>query len=432
MMKPRAITDVLAEERCHPMPDHEYLLSSYDYRLPQELIAQRAAEPRDSSRLMVSNADGSIDHRIFPDLPVFLEKGDVLVINESRVIPARMYGRKPTGGKVEILLISREEDDGSAGTVGTVDTIGAAGTIGEAGAIGTGPGPKPNESGAAAISDGKETWSCMLKGKRLGPGIVIELPGGASCRILEKRAGHEDDILPRVEFNVPGESLEDYLERHGEMPLPPYIKTRLDDQDRYQTVYAHPGKKGSVAAPTAGLHFTEELLDSIRDTGVHIAKVTLHVSIGTFRPVRAEDVREHRMDEEYCMLDGKNAAVINHALEGGGRLFPVGTTTVKTLETVLRKTGAPAHGTAGGASEHEKGFPRFKPWAGASDLFIYPPFEFLSPIKAMLTNFHLPKSTLLMLVSAFAGRERILDAYREAVAQRYRFFSFGDAMLIFR
>jgi len=399
--------------RWHNMPDtsrENFLLSSYDYRLPDGLIAQRAAEPRDSSRLMVSRADGSLEHRIFSDLPDYLEKGDVLVLNESKVIPARLQGNKPTGGKVEILLIERAGGNGERGGTGAAD-------------------------GAAPGADtGNGTWKCMLKGKNLKRGTIIELPGGASCRILEKGTGHENGILPVVEFDPKASAdLHAFLDAHGEMPLPPYIKTRLHDRERYQTVYAHPGKRGSVAAPTAGLHFTPGLLAKIRAMGVHIARVTLHVSIGTFRPVRVDDVREHRMDEESCMLDRADADMMNNALDAGGRLFPVGTTTVKTLETILRNTGAPSPGEniSKGAAKNERGFPRFEPWAGASDLFIYPPYEFLSPIHAMLTNFHLPGSTLLMLVSAFAGRERILDAYREAVARRYGFFSFGDAMLIY-
>jgi len=317
-------------------------LSDYDYSLPKELIAQEPLKDRSKSRLMVLFKD-KIEHRRFFEVIEYLNKGDTLVINDSKVIPAKLKGRKPTGGKIEVLLLKEIE---------------------------------------------KNAWECLIKGKNLREGtklIFKDIEG----KIIKR------DRKFVVEFNV--EDMRAYLEKHGEMPLPPYIKKELKEKNRYQTIYAR--KEGSVAAPTAGLHFSKELLNEIRKKGINIAPITLHVSIGTFAPVRSQDITKHKMEAEYFEISKESAEIINKTK---GKVIAVGTTVVKALESSSRNGEVvPLHG-----------------W---SDLFIYPPYEFKSPIKALITNFHLPKSTLLMLVCAFAGRERIFKAYRQAIAEKYRF-----------
>lgn len=332
-------------------------LSEFDYHLPKELIAQSPLEPRDSSRLMVLGRQ--IEHRFFPDILDYFENGDTLVLNDSRVIPAKLLGKKSTGGQVEALVVSRAD----AG------------------------------------------YECMIRGKNIHEGTKLHF-GELEATVLQ--------ILERpntnrylVNFNCNG-NLPDILEKIGEAPLPPYIKQKLENKNRYQTVYSR--EKGSIAAPTAGLHFTNELLEKIKEKGVNIAYVTLHVSPGTFTPVKAEDIETHIMEPEYISIRKENAEMINGTK---GKLIAAGTTTVKALESSF---------IDGKIVENE----------GFSELFIYPPYRFKSRIDAMITNFHLPKSTLFMLVSAFAGRERLMEAYKEAILDSYRFYSFGDAMLVFR
>jgi len=332
-------------------------LSDFDYHLPKELIAQSPIEPRDSSRLMVVGS--GIEHQLFSDIPDQFEKGDTLVLNDSRVIPAKLKGKKSTGGQIEALVVSKSD----AG------------------------------------------YECLIRGKKIREGTKLDFGEleATVLQILEKP--NTNRYL--VNFNCNG-SLPDILERIGDAPLPPYIKQKLDDKNRYQTVYSR--EKGSIAAPTAGLHFTDELLERISAKGVNIAYVTLHVSLGTFTPVKAEDIEEHIMEPEYISIRRENADIINATK---GKLIAAGTTTVKALESSC---------IDGKIVEND----------GFSQLFIYPPYEFRSKIDAMITNFHLPKSTLLMLVGAFAGRERLMSAYKEAILHSYRFYSFGDAMLISR
>lgn len=344
-------------------------VTDFDYHLPEELIAQTPAEPRDASRLMVlSRADDSVRHMMFRDLPGLLRPGDCLVLNDSRVLPARLSGRRPAGGKAEVLLL------------------------------------RPL---------GGDLWTALVKpARRLCPGTAIRFGDGApalEAAVVERREGGEAVLrLQPTPAAAAGLTVEQLIHRLGEPPLPPYIRSRLDDPERYQTVYAR--VEGSVAAPTAGLHFTPHLLERIRAGGVSIAWVTLHVGPGTFRPVTAETVEEHRMHPEYYELPPGEAAVINAARKAGGRVVAVGTTAARTLETCAGEGGV-------------------RPGRGWTSLFIYPGHRFTA-IDGLLTNFHLPRSTLLMLVSAFAGRERVLAAYAEAVRCGYRFFSFGDAMLI--
>ncbi len=332
-------------------------LCEFDYYLPKELIAQSPIEPRDASRLMVVGSE--IRHRYFRDITDYLEKGDTLVLNDSRVIPAKLKGKKSTGGHVEALVVSKR-------------------------------------SGG---------YECLIQGKNIHEGTMLYF-GELEATVLEVK---KDNSGARymVEFNCNG-NLNDILERVGEAPLPPYIKQKLEDRERYQTVYAR--KNGSIAAPTAGLHFTDELLDRIKKKGVTLAYVTLHVSPGTFTPVKAENIEEHIMESEYVSVSQKNADIINTT---EGKLIAAGTTTAKALESSC---------VDGRITTKED----------LSRLFIYPPYRFKSRIDALITNFHLPKSTLLMLVSAFAGRERLLRAYSEAISNSYRFYSFGDAMLVFR
>lgn len=337
--------------------------SDFDYHLPEELIAQTPMEPRDHSRLLVYNrADQGIQHLHFYDLPRFLRKGDVLVINETKVIPARLLGEKEdTGVPVELLLLKRLERD---------------------------------------------VWEALVRpGRRLKPGAICTFGGGLlKAEIIETA----EDGGRKVRFHYNG-VFEEILDQLGQMPLPPYIHEKLQDQTRYQTVYAR--EEGSAAAPTAGLHFTPELMERIRSMGVEIVPVVLHVGLGTFRPVKVEDVSQHHMHVEHYEVSPEAARRINQARANGGRCICVGTTSVRTLETVTGEDGL------------------VKAQSGDTGIFIMPGYTFHAT-DALITNFHLPQSTLLMLISALMGREEALRVYEEAVRQRYRFFSFGDAMLI--
>lgn len=332
------------------------------YDLPEELIAQTPLERRDASRLMVMDRrTGVVTHRHFYDLIDYLKPGDCLVMNDSRVLPARLLGHRPTGGAVEVLLLR---------------------------------------------DLGNKHWECLCKpGRKMQAGSeVIFGNGELTATVREVR----EDGNRIVEFHYEGIFLE-VLERLGRMPLPPYIKAELEDQERYQTVYSR--EVGSAAAPTAGLHFTKELLEKIREKGVKEAFVTLHVGLGTFRPVKAEEVTDHHMHAELCMMNAETAELLNRTKAEGGRIICVGTTSCRTLESLVNEDGT---------------FQAASKW---TDIFIYPGYTFKA-MDGLITNFHLPESTLVMLVSAFAGREHVLAAYEEAVRQRYRFFSFGDAMCI--
>lgn len=337
--------------------------SDFNYDLPQELIAQTPLERRDGSRLMTLNRQtGEISHRHFFDLTEYLRPGDTLVLNDSRVLPARLYGkRNPTGGAVELLLL-KEQTDGS--------------------------------------------WECLARpGRKLKPGEqVLFGEGELTATILEDLG----EGKKRVAFHYEGIFLE-VLERLGKMPLPPYIKEELQNGERYQTVYSK--VVGSAAAPTAGLHFTPELLEKIQAMGVNIAYVTLHVGLGTFRPVAVEDVQSHHMHSEFCMISAETAEILNNTKKNGGRIVCVGTTSCRTLESFASEDGT------------------FRESSGWTEIFIYPGYRFKA-MDALVTNFHLPESTLLMLVSAFAGKDHVMAAYEEAVKEKYRFFSFGDAMFI--
>ncbi|NOY98183.1 MAG: tRNA preQ1(34) S-adenosylmethionine ribosyltransferase-isomerase QueA, partial [Chloroflexi bacterium] len=337
--------------------------SDFDYTLPQESIAQTPAEPRDSSRLLVLHREsGEIEHLTFREIGAYLRPGDLLVLNETRVIPARVYARKETGGKVELLLLRKEDD---------------------------------------------LTWRCLVGGKGLRAGKGIRVENGPAAEIMDVLDGAER----LVKFAEP---IEPYFPQVGNVPLPPYIHEKLDDPERYQTVYAR--DPGSAAAPTAGLHFTPHLLDALQADGVGIARVTLHVGLDTFAPVTEDDPSEHKIHTEWCQVTPQAAEKINAAKQAGGRIVAVGTTSVRTLESAARQTADRRRETV-------------VPFTGPTDLFILPGYQF-RVVDAMITNFHLPKSTLLMLVSAFAGRERILQTYEVAKQEGYRFYSFGDAMLI--
>lgn len=336
--------------------------SDFYYDLPEELIAQTPLERRDASRLMVlDRRTGEVTHRHFYDIVEYLQPGDCLVMNDSRVLPARLMGHRPTGGVVEVLLLR---------------------------------------------DLGDKCWECLCKpGRKMQPGNqVIFGDGELTATVREVR----EDGNRVVEFHYEGIFLE-ILERLGKMPLPPYIKAELKDQERYQTVYSR--EVGSAAAPTAGLHFTQELLDKIRAKGVSTAFVTLHVGLGTFRPVKAEEITDHHMHSELCMMNQETADLLNKTRARGGRIICVGTTSCRTLESLVNSDGSFCAGSK---------------W---TEIFIYPGYTFKA-MDGLITNFHLPESTLVMLVSAFAGREHILAAYKQAVEQRYRFFSFGDAMCI--
>ncbi len=337
--------------------------SDFYYELPKELIAQTPLADRSSSRLLVVNKNsGELSHGHFTDIVNYLNPGDCLVLNDTRVIPARLHGVKEgTGGKIEFLLLNRKSRD---------------------------------------------EWEVILKpGKKAKPGAVFTFGDGIlKAEIL----GTVNDGNRIVRFIYDG-LFENILDKLGEMPLPPYITARLEDRERYQTVYSK--NEGSAAAPTAGLHFTPELLAKIADMGVKIAYVTLHVGLGTFRPVKVDDVENHKMHSEFYVIDENTADVINQTKKSGGRVISVGTTSTRVMETVA----------------DENGFVEAR--SGWTDIFIYPPYKFKC-VDALITNFHLPESTLLMLVSSFAGKENIMHAYNEAVKEKYRFFSFGDAMFI--
>ena len=343
-------------------------VSDFDYHLPEELIAQKPADRRDESRLLVvDRGTDSVRHRHFYEIKDYLKPGDCLVINDSKVLPARLFGEKEeTGAKIEFLLIKRIEGD---------------------------------------------TWETMVRpGRRLKEGDRVSFGSGFSAEIT----GRGEDGTRIVNFEYEGIFME-RLEEIGSMPLPPYIDRAAvdEDKDRYQTVYAR--EEGSVAAPTAGLHFTEELLKEIEASGVKIARVTLHVGIGTFRPVKVEKVEDHHMHFEEYEVPEETARVVNETKKSGGRIIAVGTTATRTLESA--------------AVMGEDGTLRLEPGGGSTGIFIYPGYEF-KIIDSLITNFHLPKSTLMMLISAFYDREKILKIYEEAVSEKYRFFSYGDAMLL--
>ncbi len=337
--------------------------SDFYFDLPKELIAQDPLSDRSASRLMVlDKQSGKVSHRIFREIGEYLHPGDCLVINDTKVIPARLLGaKKDTGAHIEILLLKRKEND---------------------------------------------VWETLVKpGKKCRPGAKVVFGNGElEAEIME--------VLPDgnrlVQFRYEG-IFEEVLDRLGQMPLPPYITHKLKDKNRYQTVYAK--YEGSAAAPTAGLHFTTDLLEQLEKSGVRIARVTLHVGLGTFRPVKVENVLEHHMHSEYYHVSEEAAKIINQTKEEGGRIISVGTTSTRTLETVADESG------------------KIHPGSGSTEIFIYPGYRFKA-IDALITNFHLPESTLLMLVSALAGKDHIMNAYEEAVKEKYRFFSFGDAMLI--
>ena len=327
--------------------------SDFNYHLPQTSIAQTPAEPRDSSRLLVLHRDtGKIEHRHFYNIGEYLRPNDVLVINQTRVIPARIYAKKETGGKVELLLLRKEDES---------------------------------------------TWRALVGGKGLKAGKKIILDNAPNAEIIEVLEGAQR--LIRFE-----EPIEPFFPQIGNVPLPPYIHAKLDDPERYQTVYS--AEPGSAAAPTAGLHFTPRLLDELKAQGVQIAEVTLHVGLDTFAPVTEENIDEHKIHTEWCQVTPETAQKLNNAKQAGGKVVAVGTTSVRTLES------------AG-----------LSPYSGATSLFILPGYQF-QVVDVMITNFHLPKSTLLMLVSAFAERKMILNAYQTAINEGYRFYSFGDAMII--
>ena len=332
------------------------------YDLPEELIAQTPLQKRDSSRLMVLDKNtGNVEHKHFFDIIDYLHPGDCLVMNDSRVLPARLLGHRPTGGAVELLLLR---------------------------------------------DLGDKRWECLAKpGRKLQEGQNIVFGNGELTAVVRKVCEDGNRV---VEFFYEGIFLE-VLERLGKMPLPPYIKAELQDQERYQTVYSR--EVGSAAAPTAGLHFTKELLEKIQQKGIKTAFVTLHVGLGTFRPVKVEDIHSHHMHSELCMISQETADILNATKTSGGRIVCVGTTSCRTLESLVNEDGT---------------FDAKSRW---TDIFIYPGYTFKA-MNALITNFHLPESTLVMLVSAFAGRENVLGAYTQAVAEKYRFFSFGDAMYI--
>lgn len=336
--------------------------SDFDFYLPEELIAQTPLERRDGSRLLaLDKYSGEIEHRHFYDLPDFLKAGDCLVMNNSRVLPARLIGTRKTGGMVELVLLRD-------------------------------------------LGDGR--WECLSRpGRKTKPGTELSFGDGELNAAVEAVVEGGNRI---VCFDYEGIFLE-VLERLGKMPLPPYIKEELNEPERYQTVYSR--ELGSAAAPTAGLHFTEELLEKLRVKGVKLCYVTLHVGLGTFRPVKEDEIEDHEMHSEFCVIPEETARAVNETKRAGGRIIAVGTTSCRTLESFAKEDGT------------------LEACSGWTNIFIYPGYKFKC-IDALITNFHLPESTLIMLVSALAGRENILNAYKTAVEERYRFFSFGDAMFI--
>ena len=336
--------------------------ADFDFFLPEELIAQTPLERRDASRLLTLDKNtGAVGHHHFYELPQFLRPGDCLVLNDSRVLPARLIGHRPTGGACEVLLL---------------------------------------------VDKGDNLWECLVRpGRKLKPGAQVIFGDGQLTATVEAEL---NDGKRAVRFHYQGIFLE-ILEELGRMPLPPYIKAELRDQERYQTVYSK--VVGSAAAPTAGLHFTTELLDKIRDIDVKVCYITLHVGLGTFRPVKAENLQDHEMHSEFCQISQETADVINETRRDGGRVICVGTTSCRTVESFASEDGTMTERS------------------GWTNIFIYPGYRF-KVLDGLITNFHLPQSTLIMLVSALAGREHVLAAYEEAVREKYRFFSFGDAMLI--
>lgn len=336
--------------------------SDFDFYLPEELIAQTPLEKRDTSRLLhLDKQTGEIEHKHFYDIKQYLHEGDCLVLNDSRVLPARLIGARPTGGTVELVLLRDLGDN---------------------------------------------RWECLSRpGRKTKPGQELVFGNGELTAVVEEVTLGGNRI---VKFSYEGIFLE-ILERLGKMPLPPYIKEELQDSERYQTVYSK--ELGSAAAPTAGLHFTNELLAEIADMGVKICYVTLHVGLGTFRPVKADKIEDHEMHSEFCIVPEETAETVNAVKRAGGRVIAVGTTSCRTLESFTTEDGT------------------LQATSGWTNIFIYPGYKFKC-IDALITNFHLPESTLIMLVSALAGRENILNAYNTAVKERYRFFSFGDAMMI--
>ncbi|KLO25134.1 tRNA preQ1(34) S-adenosylmethionine ribosyltransferase-isomerase QueA [Marinitoga sp. 1155] len=339
-----------------------YEVNDFEYYLPEEYIAQKPANPRDSSRLMVLNRKKqSIEHKIFRDIIDYLKPGDLMVINNTKVIPARLYGQKTTGAKVEVLLLEKTHED--------------------------------------------NTWKALVRpGSKLKKGAEIRFSDDLYAKIIE----HNSDGSRIINF-ISDKVVWEEIEKIGNMPLPPYIKNQDVPKDRYQTEYAK--IQGAVAAPTAGLHFTKELLEKIKNKGIEFAEVTLHVGLGTFRPVKVERIEEHEMHEEYYEVPENTVKKIEEYKKNNGRIISVGTTVVRTLETIAL-------------------LPKQKAYMGTTDIFIYPPYEF-KLIDALITNFHLPKSTLLMLVSSFGGYDFIMKAYKTAVEEKYRFFSFGDSMFIY-
>jgi S-adenosylmethionine:tRNA ribosyltransferase-isomerase len=334
--------------------------TDFNYHLPPEFIAQDPIEPRDASRLLIlKRATGALEHANFRDIGIYLHPADLLVINRTRVIPARIYARKSTGGRVEVLLLQRE------------DLL---------------------------------TWECLVGGKGLSAGKTMTIENGPMAEIVEVLEGSHR----RLRFAEP---IEPYFPRVGHVPLPPYIHEPLQDPERYQTVYAR--VPGSAAAPTAGLHFTTRLMDQLKSQGVDFAEVTLHVGLDTFAPVTETDPEEHQIHTEWCEVPPVTVDAITRARQSGGRIIAVGTTSVRTLESAARA-----------------GQDAILSYSGPTNLFILPGYRF-KLVDAMITNFHLPRSTLIMLISAFAGRERILHAYKVAMQEHYRFYSFGDAMLIY-
>jgi len=337
--------------------------SDFDFNLPEELIAQTPILKRDESKLLVlDKKSGDIDHKVFKDIVDFLDDGDTLVLNDSKVLPARLYGvKEETNACIEVLML-KEYDNGN--------------------------------------------WECLVKpAKRVSVGTKVNFGDG---KLFFTCTEVKDEGIRVFELSYSG-ILYEILDELGEMPLPPYIHEKLSDNDRYQTVYAK--NIGSAAAPTAGLHFTNELLDKIKNKGVNVLYVTLHVGLGTFRPVNVSDINNHKMHSEFYMMDKETAEILNKTKFNGKKIISVGTTSTRTLETIYNLYG------------------EFRECSGFTDIFIYPGYEFKA-IDSLITNFHLPKSTLVMLVSALAGRENILKAYNEAIEKKYRFFSFGDAMFI--
>ena len=394
-------------------------LTEYDYSLPEDLIAQFPAEPRDASRLMVVHRRGGrIEHRTFRDIVDYLAPADTLVLNRTRVMPARLRGVRPeTGGKVEVVLVRPIRPDCPAprdhSPVPDHETAPAR-------------EPSPAHASSPDHPPASDRWEALLKpGARLAKGTRLALEDGVLAATVEDDPGEE---IRRVRFEGDAD-VSRVIEMVGRTPLPPYIRRPPDgedteDRDRYQTVYAE--EYGAVAAPTAGLHFTAPLLDRIRSRGTAVVPVLLHVGPGTFQPIRTDAVEDHEMDAEYYRVEARQAETIQ-GRRSGGRVVAVGTTTVRVLETIAAGSGGEdGDSGAGGGSETVLEPRRY---AGRTRCFIYPPYEFRL-VDALLTNFHLPKSTLLLLVSAFAGRELVLSAYEEAVREKYRFYSYGDAMLI--